>query len=44
MTDPASVFVDIDATIGIDTIILPNTMVLGRSNVGEGCEVGRGPS
>ena len=42
MTDPASVFVDFDATIGMDTVILPNTMVLGRSNIGEDCEVGPG--
>ena len=42
MTDPASVFVDFDATIGMDTVIRPNTMVLGRSNIGEGCEVGPG--
>ncbi len=42
MTDPASVFVDFDAAIGMDTVILPNTMVLGRSNIGEGCEVGPG--
>ena len=42
MTDPASVFVDFDAAIGMDTVILPNTMVLGRSNIGEGCELGPG--
>ena len=42
MTDPASVFVDFDATIGMDTVIRPNTMVLGRSNIGESCELGPG--
>jgi bifunctional UDP-N-acetylglucosamine pyrophosphorylase/glucosamine-1-phosphate N-acetyltransferase len=42
MTDPASVFIDFDAAIGMDTVILPNTMVLGRSNIGEDCEVGPG--
>ena len=42
MTDPASVFIDFDAAIGMDTVILPNTMVLGRSNIGEGCELGPG--
>jgi bifunctional UDP-N-acetylglucosamine pyrophosphorylase/glucosamine-1-phosphate N-acetyltransferase len=42
MTDPASVFIDFDAAVGMDTVILPNTMVLGRSNIGEGCEVGPG--
>ena len=42
MTDPASVFIDFDATVGMDTVIRPNTMVLGRSNIGEGCELGPG--
>ena len=42
MTDPASVFIDFDAAIGMDTVIRPNTMVLGRSNIGEGCELGPG--
>ncbi|MCH7606233.1 MAG: bifunctional UDP-N-acetylglucosamine diphosphorylase/glucosamine-1-phosphate N-acetyltransferase GlmU [Chloroflexi bacterium] len=40
--DPASVFIDADATIGRDTVILPNTMVLGRSQIGEECEIGPG--
>ena len=42
MTDPPSVFIDFDATVGMDTVIRPNTMVLGRSNIGEGCELGPG--
>ena len=40
MTDPASVFIDADVQIGQDTVILPNTMVLGASCVGERCEIG----
>ena len=40
--DPASVFIDADVTIGQDTVILPNTMVLGRSRIGEECEIGPG--
>jgi bifunctional UDP-N-acetylglucosamine pyrophosphorylase/glucosamine-1-phosphate N-acetyltransferase len=42
MTDPPSVFIDADAAIGMDTVILPNTMVLGRTTVGEDCEIGPG--
>ncbi len=40
MTDPASVYIDADATIGIDSLILPNTMILGRASIGENCEIG----
>ncbi len=42
MTDPVSVFIDADAALGMDTVILPNTMVLGRSTIGEDCEIGPG--
>ena len=40
MSDPGSVYIDADATIGMDTIILPNTMILGKTSVGENCEIG----
>ncbi len=40
--DPASVFIDADVTIGQDTVILPNTILLGRTTVGEDCEIGPG--
>ena len=40
--DPASVFIDADVSIGEDTVILPNTMLLGRSQVGEECKIGPG--
>ena len=40
MTDPASVYIDADVQIGMDTVILPNTMLLGRTSVGESCEIG----
>jgi bifunctional UDP-N-acetylglucosamine pyrophosphorylase/glucosamine-1-phosphate N-acetyltransferase len=42
LLDPASVFIDADVTIGRDTVILPNTMLLGQTHVGEECEVGPG--
>ena len=40
MTDPDSVYIDADVTIGMDTLILPNTMLAGQTTVGENCEVG----
>ena len=40
MTDPNSVYIDADVTIGMDTVILPNTMLTGKTSIGENCEVG----
>ncbi len=40
--DPASVFIDAEVTIGRDAVILPNTMLLGRTAVGEESEIGPG--
>ena len=40
MPDPASVYIDADVNIGQDTVILPNTMILGRSEIGEDCQIG----
>ena len=40
MMDPASVYIEADAVVGMDTVILPNTMLLGRTSVGESCEIG----
>jgi bifunctional UDP-N-acetylglucosamine pyrophosphorylase/glucosamine-1-phosphate N-acetyltransferase len=42
MVDPASVFIDSGVAIGQDTVLLPNTMLLGRTSIGEGCEIGPG--
>ena len=38
--DPGSVYIDSDVSIGCDTIIRPNTSVLGSVVIGEGCEIG----
>ena len=38
--DPCSVYIDANVTIGADTVILPNTMLLGLSNIGEECQIG----
>ena len=40
MPDPASVYIDADVVIGMDTVILPNTMLTGRTTIGEDCEIG----
>ena len=40
MQDPATVYIDAGVTIGQDTVILPNTMLLGATAIGEECEVG----
>ncbi len=40
--NPESVSIDADVTIGADTVVLPNTMLLGRTRIGEDCEVGPG--
>lgn len=40
--DPESVFIDAEVTLGRDSIILPNTMLLGQTVVGDECEIGPG--
>ena len=40
MADPQSVYIDYDVEIGIDTTVLPNTHLLGRTIIGEECEIG----
>ena len=42
ITDPSSVMIDEGVSIGQDTVILPNTMLLGSTSIGSGCEVGPG--
>ena len=40
MLDPASIFVDASVELGEDTVIYPNTMIMGRSKIGSGCTIG----
>ncbi len=40
MPDPSSVYVDAGVRVGTDTIILPNTHVLGHTRVGPDCVIG----
>ena len=42
MMDPASTFLDATVEVGPDTVIYPNTMVLGRSRIGSDCAIGPG--
>lgn len=38
--DPSTVYIDHDAVIGADTILYPNTLLLGNTTIGERCEIG----
>lgn len=40
--DPESTFVDEDVEVGQDTVILPFTLLLGRTRVGRRCRIGPG--
>jgi bifunctional UDP-N-acetylglucosamine pyrophosphorylase/glucosamine-1-phosphate N-acetyltransferase len=40
--DPASTFLEAMVEIGQDTVIWPNTMILGRSRIGSDCAIGPG--
>lgn len=38
--DPASTYVDVDAVIGMDTILYPGTIIEGNTEIGEDCIIG----
>ena len=38
--DPASVYIDAGVAVGQDSFILPNTVLVGRTTIGENCEIG----
>ena len=40
LIDPATTYIDADATIGRDTQIEPNTHVRGATSIGESCQIG----
>lgn len=40
LMDPATTFVDMDVTVGRDTVIYPFTWLEGATRVGEGCTLG----
>jgi len=40
MPDPATVYIDPSARLGRDTVIMPNTHILGDTRIGDRCEIG----
>lgn len=40
VVDPATTWIDVDVTIGRDTVIRPGTQLLGRTRIGGRCDVG----
>ncbi|MSQ26070.1 MAG: UDP-N-acetylglucosamine diphosphorylase/glucosamine-1-phosphate N-acetyltransferase [Dehalococcoidia bacterium] len=40
--DPATIYIDAGVEIGQDTVVHPNTFLLGTSRIGEACEIGPG--
>ena len=42
IVDPASTYIDAEAQIGSDTVILPGTMITGKTRIGSFCRIGPG--
>lgn len=40
--DPATTYIDDEVTIGADTVILPATMITGKTRIGSQCRIGPG--
>ncbi|BBY05372.1 bifunctional protein GlmU [Mycobacterium noviomagense] len=40
VADPATTWIDVDVTIGRDTVIAPGTQLLGRTRIGGRCTIG----
>ena len=40
IVDTATTYIDADVTIASDTVILPNTMLSGRTVIGQDCQIG----
>ena len=40
MVDPFSTYIDTEVTIGKDTVIMPQTMIQGKTSIGQGCVIG----
>ena len=40
--DPATTYIDADVSIGMDTVILPGTMITGKTSIGAACRIGPG--
>lgn len=42
IVDPASTYIDVDVQIGTDTVLLPGTMLTGKTTIGSWCRIGPG--
>lgn len=42
IVDPATTYIDDEVTIGSDTLILPGTMITGKTAIGAACRIGPG--
>ncbi len=40
IVDPATTYIDDDVQIGMDTVILPGTMITGKTSIGSSCQIG----
>ena len=40
ITDPATTWIDVDVTIGRDTVVYPGTQLLGATRIGGRCQIG----
>jgi len=40
IVDPQTTYIDAEVTIGMDSVILPGTMITGRTRIGEECRIG----
>ncbi len=40
LVDPQSTYIEADVTLGMDTVIYPNTIIQGKTMVGENCRLG----
>ena len=40
IVDPATTYIDDTVSIGMDTVILPGTMLTGKTTIGEDCRIG----
>ncbi|WP_218031715.1 bifunctional UDP-N-acetylglucosamine diphosphorylase/glucosamine-1-phosphate N-acetyltransferase GlmU [Dictyobacter kobayashii] len=40
--DPASTYIDEEVSIGTDTVVLPGTMITGKTTIGSWCRIGPG--
>jgi bifunctional UDP-N-acetylglucosamine pyrophosphorylase / glucosamine-1-phosphate N-acetyltransferase len=40
VVDPATTYIDADAAIGMDSVILPGTMITGKTRIGTACRIG----